>query len=589
MKRSTEQAHARSVHSREVLTLARGISKSMGDAGNAIRGYFANPDRVFVDSHDHAVKEIAEAFEKLQAHVQDHAEQSERARLLGERGLRVVALFTDVMRLLKEGERGRAGELPKSSENKHLVQEFRQEFTFFLEEEERLDAERRNALDKSWKQLNWLVIGGAAAAVILSVFLSILFTRGISKRLLVLTDNAERLAKGEKLAQAVSGTDEIALLDRVFHDMAVVLEESARKERAAVKHALDVICSVDAEGRFTNVSPASLRVWGYEPEELIGRRYIEFVAPEDLARTSEVAESIMSGVPTTDFENSCVHKNGSIVNTMWTATWSEVDQLIFAVARDITERRRAEETIKDLNRALEQRANQLTAANQELEAFSYSVSHDLRAPLRHIHGFADLLKGQSDKNPDEKSRRYIGIISESATRLGRLIDDLLSFSQMARSELQNTVINTEELLREVLDELRSEWEGRDVVIKNGDLPEVHGDPAMLRQVLTNLLSNAIKYTSTRPDVRIELGGIQDDPNETVIFVRDNGVGFDMRYVDKLFGVFQRLHTEEQFAGVGIGLANVRRIINRHGGRTWAEGKVDQGATFYFSLPTKGKD
>jgi PAS domain S-box-containing protein len=589
LKRSTEQAHTRSMHSREVLALTRAMSKNLTDAAVALRNYLGNADRTLVDSHDRALAQIPESFSKLQAIVQDSPEQTERARLLGEKLHRVIGLYGDVMRLLKEGKRDEATELPKRNDNKQLVEEFKQDFAFFLAEEERLDVERQLALDRSWKRLNWLLIGGAAAAVLITVLLSLIFTKGISKRLMVLTDNAERLARGEVLAPSMGGSDEIAHLDRVFHKMATVLDEASRKERAVVRHALDVICSVDAEGKFINVSPACLRLWGYTPEELIGRRYIELVAPEDVERTTQAAERIISGESMTDFENRYVHKSGSLVNVMWTATWSEVDQLIFAVARDTTERRRAEDTIRELNRTLEKQAAQLTVTNNELEAFSYSVSHDLRAPLRHIHGFADLLKKHAGQHLDEKGQRYVGIISQSAAQLGQLIDDLLSFSRMGRAELQSTLINTEALVQHVLEALRGDWQGRKVTFQNGNLPPVHADPAMFRQVLTNLLSNALKYSSTREEAIIELGSNQDDPNETVIFVRDNGVGFDMRYVDKLFGVFQRLHGPDEFAGTGIGLANVRRIINRHGGRTWAEGAVGEGATFYFSLPRPRKD
>jgi light-regulated signal transduction histidine kinase (bacteriophytochrome) len=226
----------------------------------------------------------------------------------------------------------------------------------------------------------------------------------------------------------------------------------------------------------------------------------------------------------------------------------------------------------------------LQAANKELEAFAYSVSHDLRAPLRHMAGFAELLQERASSVLDDKSHRYMAMILESAKRMGNLIDDLLAFSRMGRVEAQMTLVDLDRLVKEVVSEMRQETDGREMVWRIDSLPTCYGDRSMLRIVLVNLVSNAIKFTRQRAQAEIEIGVAKGSEQEAVVFVRDNGAGFDMKYVDKLFGVFQRLHHADAFEGTGIGLATVQRIIHRHGGKVRAEGTVDQGATFYFSIP-----
>jgi two-component system, chemotaxis family, sensor kinase Cph1 len=228
-------------------------------------------------------------------------------------------------------------------------------------------------------------------------------------------------------------------------------------------------------------------------------------------------------------------------------------------------------------------ADELRRSNKELEAFSYSVSHDLRAPFRHIVGYSELLKKQEWSDLSERGRRYIDTIIEAAYTAGTLVDNLLRFSHMGRTALKPREVNVHQLVEEVRQKLALHTGTRQIEWTIGDLPSIMADPVLIRLVFENLLDNAVKYSRTRDTSRIEVGSYRDN-GETVFFVRDNGVGFDMKYVDKLFGVFQRLHRMEEFEGTGIGLANVRRIVERHGGRSWAEAQLNKGATFYIALP-----
>jgi light-regulated signal transduction histidine kinase (bacteriophytochrome) len=259
-----------------------------------------------------------------------------------------------------------------------------------------------------------------------------------------------------------------------------------------------------------------------------------------------------------------------------------------AFIRDITQRKEAEARIQKLNEEMKNRAVQLEAANKELEAFSYSVSHDLRSPLRHIHGFVEMLQGSPAVQAEESSRRHMAVITRATKQMGLLIDDLLAFSRTGRVEMHPTKVDMQDLVNQAIRELEPEVTGRKVTWAIKPLPMVAGDSSLLRLVWVNLISNALKYTRPKEEARIEIGQLDaspdDDKCETIFYIRDNGVGFDMKYASKLFGVFQRLHRVEDFEGTGIGLANVQRIVHRHGGRVWAESRPDAGAAFFFSLP-----
>jgi signal transduction histidine kinase/HAMP domain-containing protein len=265
--------------------------------------------------------------------------------------------------------------------------------------------------------------------------------------------------------------------------------------------------------------------------------------------------------------------------------YASQDRLLRIYGMDITERKRAEEALKKTHTELQEHADRLEAANKELESFTYSVSHDLRSPLRAIAGFTRMILNEKGATFDPETRRKFGIVQDNAHKMGRLVDDLLRLSRLGRIELNWSKVDMKGLVREVLQEIRTTEPEREFTAEIRDLPRAHGDPTMIRQLLANLLSNAVKFTRGKQDARIEVGSFEES-GEQVCYVKDNGVGFDMKYYNKLFGVFQRLVSEREFEGTGVGLAIVQRIVQRHGGRVWAEGKIHEGATFYFTLPPK---
>jgi len=368
-----------------------------------------------------------------------------------------------------------------------------------------------------------------------------------------------------------------------------LIEQQLQLKEFALDQANDAIFLIDVGARFVYVNEAACRSLGYCREELLG------LTPNDINPdiTMEDSTAIREKTLATDstmFETRHRRRDGSLfpVEIRCSVFEYQGQTMNMALARDITERQHVETEIRRINRELEQRVAErtaeLTKINEELEAFSSSVSHDLRAPLRHIDGFLGLLRERIATTLDDESLRYMATISKAARRMGLLIDDLLTFSRMGRAEMIKAEVNLGRLVQDILREVEPETKDRVIDWRVGELPVVTADRAMLRIVLVNLILNALKFTQPRERAEIEIGCMSDRKTEIIVFVRDNGAGFDMQYVDKLFGVFKRLHGAEQFEGTGIGLANVRRVIDRHGGRTWAEGKVDGGATFYFSLP-----
>ncbi|MEX5217426.1 MAG: PAS domain S-box protein [Nitrospira sp.] len=388
-----------------------------------------------------------------------------------------------------------------------------------------------------------------------------------------------------------------------FDERLRVAQKAQARLAAIVESSDDAIISKSLEGTITSWNGGAEAMLGFTAAEAVGQPIAFVIPPDRLDEEAHIMERLKRGERIEQHETMRRRKDGTDVPI--SLTMSPIRDPggkligISSIARDVTEKRRAEEILRRQTAQLQEQAEHLHAvneqltkhavaleeANKELEGFSYSVSHDLRAPIRTIHSFVRIVEEDHAGHLEPEMSRCLGIIAKAARQAGQLIDDLLEFSRLGRHAMQRQPVNMVALVQDVLADLRKAQDDDRTSIAVADLPSCFGDRRLLKLVWANLLSNALKYSQYRDDVRIEVGWRPDDRSQRmcVYFVKDNGVGFDMKYAHKLFGVFQRLHGKEEFEGTGVGLAIVQRIVHRHGGQAWAEGEVNVGATFYFSV------
>jgi len=406
----------------------------------------------------------------------------------------------------------------------------------------------------------------------------------------------------------VIGASKIArdITERVEHEQALAqsrerLRQALQYQEAIVGNMGEGLYTVNRQGHLVSMNQAAEKLFGWTKEELLGRKMHDvthYKHPDGMAFPAEQCAELQvfrTGTTLLNHEDVFMRKDGSFFDVVYSAAPMRSDDEVtglVVVFHDVTAQKRAEQALRDRDRALtaanEELSHQkagLAEANRELQSFSYSVSHDLRAPLRTIDAYVRIV--EEDHRPDlnDEVRRCLDIVKKAASQAGELIDDLLEFSRLGRIGMDLRPTKMTELARETVDELALTQSRHDIDLTIGDLPSCQGDWRLLKLVWANLLSNAFKFTRGRPLRHIEVGWLPDDrgADTCVYYIKDNGVGFDMKYVHKLFGVFQRLHLKDEFEGTGVGLAIVQRIVQRHGGRVWAEGKLDGGATFYFSV------
>jgi|GEM_PF-1204073 len=391
--------------------------------------------------------------------------------------------------------------------------------------------------------------------------------------------------------------DEVGLMKSVADQVAVAMQrllaeqavrESEEKLRSAFANAAIGFAIAAPEGLVVDANPAFCAITGYGLEELRTMEIPQLVHPEDGAENMRLIGRMIAGkIPDFVVENRFVRKDGEPVwvrkSVSLVRKAGGAPRWTLALVEDITERKRAEEALEKAHAELTARARKLEDTNRELEGYAYTISHDLRAPLRAISGFSNMLVDDYGPSMDEEGRRRLSVIEANVVKMGTLIDDLLAFSRAGRSAMNVSRIEMSGLVAEIVETIKTLEPSSKTDIRVNGLPPALGDPALIRQALTNLLENAVKFSRKRPFPRIEVGSFKQE-GEQVYFVKDNGVGFDMKYHKKLFGVFERLVSDEEFEGTGVGLAIVHRVVTRHGGRVWAEGRLDEGATIYFTLP-----
>lgn len=576
-------------HTYEVMRMLEVTAEHVIETETAARSYALTGHQRLLDRYRSTHSQVVEDQQGLRKLTADNPRQQRHLDVLEPEIGSVAAASNE----LTEGGRGRVAALRTeqilrieelTGSALKTIREMEAEEQSLLE-----DRSRETALARTRTAAVLLAATSAGVGLLLFAGFAIHRQIGISQRARAEADQLnntlefrvqERTAELEREADARSRVSE-------------QLRESQGRMAGVIASAMDAIITVDADQRIVLFNRAAEKIFACSESQALGGSLDRFL-PERFRRHHQqhVRNFGLTGTTNRNMggmqDLRALRADGTEFPIEASISQMEAGgkKLFTAIVRDVTEKRRTEEQIRQLNQDLEQRVRERTAeletANKELEAFTYSVSHDLRAPIRHISGFSKMLGEEAGSGLSPEARHQLARIQEGARRMGLLVDDLLNLARIGRQELQAQASGLETIVQDVIADLAPDLEGRNVEWKIGELPRVECDPALLKQVFQNLLSNALKYTRPRSPAVIEAGTVEHEGKQA-IFVRDNGVGFNMKYADKVFGVFQRLHREEDFEGTGVGLATAERIIQKHGGRIWAEAEMDKGATFYFTL------
>jgi PAS domain S-box-containing protein len=613
---STQQAANDSdwgAHTQAVMTKLESTVLHVIDVQTGARGFALIGHEQFLQPYRAGQSAIGQDVDELRHLTADNPDQQHRLDLLEQQ---IVAATGSAQTMVAIRNQTNAAPKPVVlEENKKCVDAVRATFHEMRAEEERLLIQRAQTTRAGRRLTSWITAFGTLLGLITLTLAGFTINReiGVSARARgeITALNATLEHRVDERTAALSF--EITERERAGEVLAVQALELSRQaeELATSRVALETqtlmlqsvldsmsegLVVADEQGKFLIWNRAAERIVGYGPAELPPEEWSEHYGNYLPDGVTPLPTEQLPLVRAIHGETSTIEiflRNPKIAEGAWIeASGSPLKDKAGVIRggvvafRDITQSRANEREIRELNDELEQRViertAQLQAANQELEGFTYSVSHDLRAPLRHIGGFSKILLEEFGPQVPDGAQHYLQRIQEGTRRMGLLVDDLLNLARVGRHELCLQVAGLNTVIEEVIRDLKQDCEGRQVEWKTGDLPFAECDPGLMKQVFQNLLSNALKFTRPRSPAVIEVGQKTED-GQTVLFVRDNGVGFSMKYSDKLFGVFQRLHRPEDFEGTGVGLATVQRIVQKHGGRVWAEAELDKGAAFYFTL------